>query len=71
VGFSPSAKTDGSIIEVSKKLKHEGVQAIELCGGFGPEWVTRIGDALDHEIPIGTVMYGPEFRAALLEIMKP
>ncbi len=71
VGFSPEAKRDGSIIEVAKALRDEGVQTIELCGGFGPEWVVRIGEALAHSIPVGTVTYGPEWRADLLEIMKP
>lgn len=71
VGFSPSAKEDGSILEIAKALRDEGVQTIELCGGFGPEWVSRITQALENKIPIGTVMYGPEWRAALLEIMKP
>ena len=71
VGFSPSAKQDGSIITVAKALREEGVQTIELCGGFGPAWVVKISEALDNSIPIGTVAYGPEWRAPLLEIMKP
>ncbi|MGX7245721.1 DUF6506 family protein [Enterococcus quebecensis] len=69
VGFDPKAKEDGSVIEVAKKLKAEGVQMIELCGGFGPSWVTKICEALSYEIPVGTVSYGPEFRQQLLNIM--
>ena len=53
VGFDPSAKHDGSILEVATTLYHEGVQTIEICGGFGPEWVVRISDALEHKIPVG------------------
>ncbi|MFP6537384.1 MULTISPECIES: DUF6506 family protein [Latilactobacillus] len=34
VGFDPRAKEDGSIIEVAKQLKAEGIQFIELCGGL-------------------------------------
>lgn len=71
VGFSPAAKQDGSILAVARSLRDEGVQTIELCGGFGPEWVVKISAALDHKIPVGTVTYGPEWRAELLEIMKP
>ncbi|MEW5560118.1 DUF6506 family protein [Enterobacter asburiae] len=71
VGFSPSAKTDGSIIQVAKQLVSEGVQVIEICGGFGPTWVTKISEAVGPDVPVGTVMYGPEHRAALLHIMKP
>lgn len=68
VGFDPSAKTDGSIFEVAKQLKEEGVQFIELCGGFGPTWTAKISEVID--IPIGSVMYGPEFRKPLYDIMN-
>lgn len=71
VGFSPSAKNDGTIISVAKELVNNGAQVIELCGGFGPEWAARISEETEHKVPVGMVMYGPEYRAALLEIMKP
>lgn len=71
VGFSPSAKMDGSILRVAQELAEDGCQTIELCGGFGPEWVAKISEALGHKIPVGTVLYGPEYRATLLELMKP
>lgn len=70
VGFDPKAKEDGRIIEVAKQLKEDGVQMIELCGGFGPTWVTKICEALCYEIPVGSVTYGPEFRQPLLDIMR-
>lgn len=56
-------------IDVAKKLVAEGAQAIELCGGFGPVWVAKISAAIDNAIPVGTVVYGPEHRKALLDIM--
>ncbi|WP_444890996.1 DUF6506 family protein [Microbulbifer sp. DLAB2-AA] len=71
VGFDPSAKNDNSIIETAVKLVNEGVQSIELCGGFGPEWVVKLEEALQDDTPIGIVMYGPKYRKKLLEIMKP
>lgn len=70
VGFDPQSKEDGSIIEVALRLKNEGVQFIELCGGFGPTWATRINEALNFEIPVGSVTYGPEFRKDLYDIMN-
>ncbi|GKQ43377.1 hypothetical protein RD055328_13000 [Companilactobacillus sp. RD055328] len=70
IGFDPKAKTDGTIIETAKKLRNEGVQFIELCGGFGPTWTTKINEALDFEIPVGAVTYGPEFRQQLFNIMN-
>ena len=71
VGFAPSAKLDGSIIKIAKQLVDDGVQTIELCGGFGPVWVSKIADAVGLQVPVGTVMYGPEYRSVLAEIMKP
>ena len=58
------------VIEVAKKLVSEGVQTIEICGGFGPYWVTKISEAIENKIPVGTVMYGPEFRKPLFDVMK-
>jgi hypothetical protein len=56
-------------IDAAKALVAEGVQAIELCGGFGPVWVAKISAAIGDAVPVGTVVYGPEHRKALLEIM--
>ena len=58
------------VIAVAKKLVEEGVQMIELCGGFGPLWVAKISEAIKGSIPIGTVAYGPEARKPLLDILS-
>ncbi len=58
------------VITVAKKLVEEGVQMIELCGGFGPLWVAKISEAIKGAIPIGTVVYGPEARKPLLDILS-
>lgn len=47
-------------VEAARKLVADGVQLIELCGGFGPVWGGRIIDAIDGAVPVGTVGYGPE-----------
>ncbi|MFH8591341.1 DUF6506 family protein [Streptomyces rimosus] len=47
-------------IEVARRLVSEGVQLIELCGGFGPVWTGRIIEAIDGAVPVGAVGYGPE-----------
>ncbi|WP_375318198.1 DUF6506 family protein [Spiroplasma endosymbiont of Virgichneumon dumeticola] len=57
-------------IDIAKRLLSEGVQTIELCGGFGPQWVTKISEAIEYKIPVGGVMYGPEFRKSLYELMN-
>ena len=58
------------VIEVAKELVVEGCQTIEICGGFGPYWVSKVSEAIDYKIPVGGVMYGPEFRKPLFELMQ-
>lgn len=59
------------VIDVVKQLVAEGVQLIELCGGFGPTWITKASEAIQGAIPIGGVFYGPEARKPMLEILSP
>jgi hypothetical protein len=47
-------------IAVATQLVADGVQLIELCGGFGPVWTGRILEAIDNAVPVGSVGYGPE-----------
>lgn len=56
---------------VAQSLYDEGVQMIELCGGFGPLWIAKISEHLQYKIPVGSVMYGPEVRQAMLDINRP
>ncbi|MFD0905299.1 DUF6506 family protein [Actinomadura sediminis] len=48
------------VVGVAERLVDEGVQLIELCGGFGPVWAGRVIEAIDGAVPVGTVGYGPE-----------
>lgn len=57
------------VIDIAKQLVIEGVQLIELCGGFGPEWITKVSEAIHHVIPVGGVFYGPEARKPMLDIL--
>jgi hypothetical protein len=47
-------------IEVAKAMVAEGIQLIELCGGFSPVWAGKIIEAIDYAVPVGVVAYGPE-----------
>jgi hypothetical protein len=47
-------------VEIARALVDEGVQLIELCGGFGPVWTGRIIEATGGAVPVGSVGYGPE-----------
>jgi len=47
-------------VAVAREMVSEGIQLIELCGGFGPVWTGKIIEATEHAVPVGSVGYGPE-----------
>lgn len=47
-------------LPVAQAMVADGVQLIELCGGFGPLWTARVIEAIAGKIPVGSVSYGPE-----------
>jgi len=56
VGVSDASKG----LAVAKEMVAEGIQLIELCGGFSPVWAGKIIEAIDYKVPVGVVAYGPE-----------
>jgi hypothetical protein len=48
------------LVEVAERLVTDGVQLIELCGGFGPVQTGRVVEAVGKSVPVGTTGYGPE-----------
>lgn len=57
-----------TVVGVARDLLNEGYELIELCGGFGPEWIYKISEALDNKIPVGGVFYGPGYYKSLLAL---
>jgi hypothetical protein len=57
-------------VAVAVQLVEEGVQLIELCGGFGPLWTARVLEAVQGRVPVGSVGYGPESIDAMYELFK-
>lgn len=47
-------------VAVAQAMVDEGVQLIEVCGGFGPVWTGKIIEAIGGAVPVGSVGYGPE-----------
>lgn len=47
-------------VAVATAMVAEGIQLIELCGGFSPVWAGKIIEAIDGAVPVGVVAYGPE-----------
>ncbi len=56
VGVCDAADGVAAAIE----MVSEGIQLIELCGGFSPVAAGRILEAIDYAVPVGVVAYGPE-----------
>ena len=43
-------------IKTAKKLQKEGIDCIELCGGFGEEGARKIIEATENKIAVGFVI---------------
>jgi 2-keto-3-deoxy-6-phosphogluconate aldolase len=52
--------TPEQALPVAKAMVADGVQLLELCGGFGPIWTAKVIAAIEAKIPVGSVGYGPE-----------
>lgn len=57
-------------IEVAKRMVAEGIQLIELCGGFSPVYAGKIIEAIDYAVPVGVVAYGPESIDAMYALFS-
>lgn len=57
------------VILVAKEAVAHGAQMIELCGGFGPQWIAKVTEAIAGKVPVGGVFYGPESRKPLVELL--
>lgn len=63
------APQDG--IAAARAMVSEGIQLIELCGGFSPVWAGKIIEAIDYAVPVGVVAYGPESIDAMHRLFAP
>lgn len=58
------------VIGIAKQLVADGVQLIELCGGFGPVWISKVSEAIQGAVPVGGVFSGPEARKPMLDLLS-
>lgn len=63
--------TPDACVDVAKEMVADGVELIELCGGFGPVWTARVLEAIDGAIPVGAVGYGPESIDSMARLFPP
>ena len=52
-----AAKNYEDSAKLAKELAAEGIQAIELCGGFGNLGVAKIVEAVQGKIAVGAVRF--------------
>lgn len=61
-----------AVTRVAADLVEDGVQFIELCGGFEPIWAGKVIEATGGRVPVGTVGYaGGASIARLAGIFTP
>jgi predicted polyphosphate/ATP-dependent NAD kinase len=63
--ISIGVSTPAQGVAAARRLVDEGVQLIELCGGFGPLWTARVLEAVQQRVPVGAVGYGAESLAGM------
>jgi hypothetical protein len=67
VGVSEAAQGPA----VASELVADGIELIELCGGFGPVWTAKVIEAVKGSVPVGSVGYGPESINGMAELFPP
>ena len=53
---------------VARQLVADGVELIELCGGFGGAGLALIASAVKNQVPVGAVFFGVDASAGLNRI---
>jgi hypothetical protein len=51
--------------DAARKLVADGVELIELCGGFGGVGLGSVVAAVNSRVPVGAVFYGCDASAGL------
>ncbi len=43
--------------KVAKELVNDGIEVIELCGGFGNLGIAKVVEAIEGKVPVGVVRF--------------
>jgi hypothetical protein len=57
-------------IKIAESFVQDGIELIELCGGFGYEGTARIQNALGDKIPVGIMVHQVWNAAQLAKLIK-
>jgi hypothetical protein len=60
---------DAAVV-VAKKLVAEGIQLIELCGGFSLGEAQILRGRIDHAVPVGCVSYSASEEERLQQLFE-
>ncbi|MGF1758731.1 DUF6506 family protein [Photobacterium sagamiensis] len=63
-------RSDMEAVIVAKDLIHEGVQVIELCGGFGKKSADKIISEVNSNVPIGFVTFSEKEELKLSQLIS-
>ena len=55
---------------VARQLHQQGIQLIELCGGFTAEQASAIHHCLGARMPVGVVRYTPDEQLHLAKLFE-
>ncbi|WP_052423177.1 DUF6506 family protein [Nonomuraea candida] len=53
------------LLELVSSLEVDGIDRLELCGGFGAVWHARAREIVGNRVPVGAVYYGFESLAGV------
>jgi len=56
---------------IARQLLADGVELIELCGGFGGAGLGAVVSAVEGRIPVGAVFYGVDASRGLQRLLGP
>lgn len=56
--------------DLARQLVEDGVELIELCGGFGGAGLAAIVSAVQGRVPVGAVFFGVDASAGLNRIFS-
>lgn len=57
--------------DVVRQLVTDGIELIELCGGFGGAGLAAVTAAAQGRVPVGAVFYGVDASAGLQRLFNP